>query len=686
MNSQISNSHTLSGKRIVWGIVIIFALAYFPIFSFLTTIPMQIWDESRLAISSMEMSEGGNPFVVTYTHEPDTWSTKPPMMIWLQAIGIKLFGLSEFAVRFPAALAGLFTLFVLAWYGYRISGNYWLPLYFVVTLLSSSGYFDSHGPRTADYDALLTLFITIYSMAMFSFMETGNRKSLTIFFICLTGAVLTKGIAGFMMLPGIFIMLVSQKKIPAILKNTRTYWGIAFFIALAGGYYFLREHFNPGYIKSMWTNEIAQRYMGNVEGHEHPFDYYYLNMYHSRYTFFLPILLCGMVCNFFLKDNMLRKMSAYCTILSITFFLIISQGSSKIEHYELPLYPLFAVITGIFLYSIVSAISKQLDLSFQFSRNLTPYIATFLVFAVPYSQVFSKTFKPVDPDNVEEFYHLGYAMKYVLKHPGQYKHIKVIHSGYDAHIAFYIHMLKNKGVDAEITEIKNIKPNDVVILKDESELTKFNKDLKFTVVNRIKHASIVHIYPETDFANLETIFSSEKKSDYDPSNCNCWKSTERESADKSRNIIFFFNNFDDSPVCTDLAGHVFETESYSKPRSIFTNQAHEYSASLRCDFKRIAGKNLLLIEGMAFSGNASSNAHVVINFIRKNETVQKFSERLFNDAIEPGKWFAFRQLVIIGEVSPDCDEFQVFFHNQESNQVLFDELRITFVNSDDLNQ
>ena len=91
------------------GFLLVLLVVSIPIFSHLGEFPMQIWDESRLANNAIEMYETGNPIVVTYNYLPEMWSTKPPLMIWLQVLSLKAFGLNDLAFRLPSAFAAVFT-------------------------------------------------------------------------------------------------------------------------------------------------------------------------------------------------------------------------------------------------------------------------------------------------------------------------------------------------------------------------------------------------------------------------------------------------------------------------------------------------------------------------------------------------------------------------------------------------
>ena len=70
--------------------IVLALLVYVPIFGHLNTLPIRIWDESRLATNAYEMLKNGN-FIVTYFDgKPDMWNTKPPLLIWLDVLFMKI--------------------------------------------------------------------------------------------------------------------------------------------------------------------------------------------------------------------------------------------------------------------------------------------------------------------------------------------------------------------------------------------------------------------------------------------------------------------------------------------------------------------------------------------------------------------------------------------------------------------
>ena len=83
-------------------------LLYIP---FIGNMPLFDWDEVNFAECAREMLVSNNYSEVQLYFHP-FWE-KPPLFIWLQAMSMNVFGVNEFAARFPNALCGVITLMVL---------------------------------------------------------------------------------------------------------------------------------------------------------------------------------------------------------------------------------------------------------------------------------------------------------------------------------------------------------------------------------------------------------------------------------------------------------------------------------------------------------------------------------------------------------------------------------------------
>ncbi|MBI5219070.1 MAG: glycosyltransferase family 39 protein [Bacteroidia bacterium] len=149
------------------------------------------WDEINFAEAAREMIVSKNYLTVQIDFTP-FWE-KPPLFIWMQVLSMKIFGINEFAARFPNAICGILTLLILFNIGQKLYdskfGLLWV-LAFAGSILPF-GYF-----KSGIIDPWFNLFIfsSIYFFILYNDPNRTARKKniiLSAFFIGL--GILTKG-------------------------------------------------------------------------------------------------------------------------------------------------------------------------------------------------------------------------------------------------------------------------------------------------------------------------------------------------------------------------------------------------------------------------------------------------------------------------------------------------------------
>jgi len=101
-----------------WSLGLIITLAALVFIPFIGNCHLFDWDEINFAECAREMVVTGNYSNVQLNYNP-FWE-KPPFFIWLQAISMNLFGVNEFAARFPNAVCGIISLCVIFLIGRKV--------------------------------------------------------------------------------------------------------------------------------------------------------------------------------------------------------------------------------------------------------------------------------------------------------------------------------------------------------------------------------------------------------------------------------------------------------------------------------------------------------------------------------------------------------------------------------------
>ncbi len=430
--------------------LILFTAVFYTQFYKLNHLAFRIWDEARLATSAYEMAKTNNFIVTTVDYQTDMWSTKPPLMIWAQAMFIKMHGLTELSTRLPSAICGALCILLVFVFVFKIFRNHWAALVASLVLCTASGYIGYHGTRYGEYDSMLTLFTTVYLLAFFLYSETKGKSSnrfLLLFFIGLTLAVLTKGIAGFLFAPGLFIYALARGELKRILTNRTFYIGVLLLLFFVAGYYLLREHYNSGYLQSVFENELGGRFNKTNDGHEAPFSFYFNNLRFERFGTWYWIIPTGLVLIFFNQNMRSKRLYAFCLLMSTSFLLVLSSSKTKLWWYDLPVYPLLAILAALLFIQLSKIASGVIP----FLKEKIALVLLAIIFLVqPISETWSMIKYASDDLSTDNFYSLSYYLRNAARtgsFPHSCKYFYV--NDYTLQWRLYTKRLRDSGYDLE---------------------------------------------------------------------------------------------------------------------------------------------------------------------------------------------------------------------------------------------
>lgn len=417
------------------------------LFRNLDALTVRMWDESRNSLNALEMTQGGNPLVSKFEGQPDLWSTKPPLLIWSMAISMKIFGFTEFAIRLPSIISVLIAMFFVFFILYKISNQNILAAFGAICLITFPGFIDYHIARNGDYDAMLTMWILIAFVCYYLWLskEHAPKNYLYLCALALAGGVLTKGVAGLLVIPGFFFLTLLFGKFKTIVSSKETYISIVLFLIPVVGYYVAREVSAPGFINAMIENELTGRYMNVTEEHAAEPLYYIKNLIEWRMGVWLYVLgLSIIVLIAYGRNNPIGKVMVSALIVSLSFLLIISSSKTKLPWYDAPVFPLLAIVCGGGLMLILNKLiayskksNKKFELGFQ----------AFLILVLsvyPFLRIHSKTSVNATYEQTYPELYYGDVLKAFFKGRPHDK-ITVVFDGYNSHALYYIRSLSKNG-------------------------------------------------------------------------------------------------------------------------------------------------------------------------------------------------------------------------------------------------
>lgn len=195
------------------------------------------WDEINFAESAREMILTGDYLTVRIDFEP-FWQ-KPPLFIWFQVLSMKLFGINEFAARFPNAVCGMFTLVLLFRTGRRVYNTEfgWIWVLAYIGSLLPFLYF-----KSGIIDPWFNFFIFASLLNLIYFMEAerGQKRwqNLVLSAVLLGLANLTKGPVSILLfgLTVLAFWILHKFRLKILWSEILAFIGI---LALVGGIWFI---------------------------------------------------------------------------------------------------------------------------------------------------------------------------------------------------------------------------------------------------------------------------------------------------------------------------------------------------------------------------------------------------------------------------------------------------------------
>jgi 4-amino-4-deoxy-L-arabinose transferase-like glycosyltransferase len=242
---------------------------------FLGSVHLFDWDEINFAESSREMLISKNFFQVQINYEP--FMEKPPLFFWLQSISMSVFGVTEFAARFPNAIFGVLTMLTLFKIGRSLHsekfGLIWALIYFgsfLPNLYYKSGIIDP----VFNYFIFTSIYYLIRLINSDKGKEQNKFAGLSGLFVGL--AIITKGPVALLLLIlafGVYWVFNRFKRVASVqsvLIFIVTIFAVSF---LWFGYELVQN--GPWFIVEFVKYQI-DLFTTPVAGHSQPFYYHFV--------------------------------------------------------------------------------------------------------------------------------------------------------------------------------------------------------------------------------------------------------------------------------------------------------------------------------------------------------------------------------------------------------------------------
>ena len=301
-------------------------------------LPLFDLDEGAFSEATREMLESGN-YLTTYLNGELRFD-KPIFIYWFQALSVKIFGLNEFAVRLPSAIAGMVWVLVTYFFVKRYSDEKkaFLSAFFMTASLQITII-----AKAAIADALLNLFIALSMFMLYRLYESQEKRFIYLSYLFVGLGTLTKGPVAIMIpLLVSFLFFVLKGEWKFWLKSVFNPLGIGIFLVVAAPWYIL-EYLDQGekFIDGFFFKHNLSRFNGAMEGH------------YGSLFYYIPVFLLGLLpftslhirTVFSLKKLLQNDLHLYLMLWFFFVFIFFSFSGTKLPHYVIYGYtPLFIMI------------------------------------------------------------------------------------------------------------------------------------------------------------------------------------------------------------------------------------------------------------------------------------------------------------------------------------------------------
>ncbi|MBD0277646.1 MAG: glycosyltransferase family 39 protein [Flavisolibacter sp.] len=336
-------------RNVLFPLLILLAGGLF-FFPFLGKVHLFDWDEINFAESAREMIVTGNYTQVQIDFQP-FWE-KPPLFFWLQVLSMKLFGINEFAARFPNAVSGIVTLLCLYFIGEKLYNAIFGFLWSLVYLGSFLPFFYF---KSGIIDPIFNLFIflsTYFLIQAIHFYKEKRASRYTLLSGIFIGlAILTKGPVGLLILLLTFLTFwISKRFRPVISFKNLLLFGLSAFIVstawfglevLQHGFWFLQR----------FITYQAELFSRPVAGHQQPFYYHFVVLLFGCFPLSVFALFSLFQKN---RDHTpyLQRFRQWMIILFLVVLILFTIVTTKIVHYSSMAYFPLSFLAAQYIYQL----------------------------------------------------------------------------------------------------------------------------------------------------------------------------------------------------------------------------------------------------------------------------------------------------------------------------------------------
>jgi len=311
------------------------------------------WDEINFAEAAREMIVTGDYLTVRINYEP--FHEKPPLFIIFQALSMHIFGINEFAARFPNAVMGIVTLLFLFNIGKKLLDE---KFGFLLVIVYSGSILSHFYFKTAIIDPYFNffMFVSIYYLHK-AFINHYSSNKLNLKKVAIAGifsglAVLTKGPVGFGLVFTTFVIynIIERKRI-GIPYLSYFLFTILSFSFITIWYILLSIQLGSTNIIADFIAYQIRLFTTQDAGHGGPFYYHFIVLLFGMFP--ASVFAIRGIRQLGTDNEQIKDFSLWMKIIFLVVLIIFSIVNTKIVHYSSMAYFPIAFLAAKAIYSIL---------------------------------------------------------------------------------------------------------------------------------------------------------------------------------------------------------------------------------------------------------------------------------------------------------------------------------------------
>ena len=309
-------------------------------------------DEGRYSEIAREMATSGD--FVTPRLNGLKYFEKPPLQYWATAVAFNLLGENEFTARLYTALCGLGCILLIAYTGRRLYDEETGLLAGLVLL--AAPYFAALN-EIVTLDMGLTFWMTLTMCAFLisqgASNEPSRRRWLGFAWAGMAGAMLSKGLIGIVFpAAALFLYCVVHRDVRLIAQLD--WWrGLAIFFAIVTPWFVLVSIQNPEFLQFFFIHEHFDRFTSTSHRRVEAWWYFFPILFAGFLPWavaLVPATVSGWRASAKLAgQNRTFAPLKFVLLFSMFILLFFSKSGSKLPAYILPMFPVLALVIGVYL-------------------------------------------------------------------------------------------------------------------------------------------------------------------------------------------------------------------------------------------------------------------------------------------------------------------------------------------------